>query len=100
MYDVTNKESFETVEKQIRNFLTINTTQNNKLVPAQAKAKKIDQKEDFPINKYHQTEYHQLDESLSDGSHTFKNVILVGTKADLCNDKAGRSKNKRKVSYH
>ena len=57
MYDVTNKESFQSVEKQIRNFLTLNTTQN-KLVPNQTKAKKIDQKEEFPINKYHQTEYH------------------------------------------
>lgn len=57
MYDVTSRESFESVEKQIRNFLTLNTSQNN-LVPKQAKGKKVDQKEDYPINKYHQTEYH------------------------------------------
>ena len=46
------------------------------------------------------TEYNANDISLNsvDSVHPHKNIIIVGTKTDLCNDKS-KNKNRRKVPF-
>ena len=82
VYDITKRETFESLETQIYNFLTYS-------VSSDRPSSYFNQDIEFDRREYHQ----------DDGLQMLKNIVLVGTKADLLSEQPRQVSFKEAVEF-